>query len=295
MLVATGLVVTGLPDNTQKSRPRVDIGGTLMMIFATTTLILGFSGLGEPQNIGLGALGLVISLAAWAGFIKIETLAEAPILDPHIFTNRTFMTAAAAALLSFFGMLGIGAYSPIFVQEVMGVSPTISGSMLTPYSMLLAFLGIPAGFLLAKTKRYKWMYIIGYTVVTLAMFAMWQLTAQTPVWLYVLVTSGAGLGLGAIPTINTLVAQFAVPKRLLGVAIGAIYFFQMIGIAIAPAILGLVQNSAPDLEGGLKLVFLAGAIAMLIALILILTIPEISVDGNAAEKSVVVNIALFEG
>lgn len=278
MLAATGLVVVGLPDQTQKIKPKIDFGGTLVMLLAATSLSLGFSWLGAPQKFGLGLLLLVISAAAWIGFIKIETRVEAPILDPEIFLNRTFMTAAGAALLSFFGMLGIVAYSPIFVQEVMGISPTLSGSMLTPYTALVAFLGIPAGFLLARTRKYKWMYTMGYSVIALALFAMWQFTANTPAWVYIAVTSIAGLGLGAIPTLNTLVAQFAVPKRLLGVAVGAIFFFQMIGIAIAPAILGLVQNSAPDLESGLKLTFLAGALTMVIALLLILTIPEISME-----------------
>jgi hypothetical protein len=32
------------------------------------------------------------------------------------------------------------------VQNVMGISPTISGSMQTPYTMIVAFMGIPAGF-----------------------------------------------------------------------------------------------------------------------------------------------------
>jgi MFS family permease len=285
MLVATGLVAKGLPDNPQKIKPRIDIWGTLVMVAATTSLVIGFSWLGDPLKLGMGVTLLAISSAAWAGFIKIETRAEAPILDPQIFLNRTFMTAAAAGMLSFFGTLGIMAYSPIFVQEVMGVSPTVSGSMLTPYTTIVAFLGIPAGLILAKTQKYKWMYILGYTVVTIAMLGMWRLTADTPAWLYVLVTSMAGVGLGAFPTINTLVAQFAVPKRLLGVAVGAIFFFQMIGIAAAPAILGLVQNSANDLEGGLKLIFLAGAVAMGISLLLILTIPEIPLGTGISEES----------
>ena len=93
-----------------------------------------------------------------------------------------------------------------------------------------------------------------------------------------LVTSIAGISLGMLPTINAVVAQFAVPKELLGVAVGAIFFFQMIGIAVSPAILGFAQNSAPDLEGGLKLVFMVSAVALATALLLILTIPEISLD-----------------
>jgi len=285
MLAASSLVVFALPDTAEKVKPKIDILGTFVMIVATTTLIIGFSWLGTPDKLGMGATLLVISLAAWTGFIQIEKQAEAPILDPQVFLNRTFMTAAGAALLSFFGMLGIAAYSPIFVQSVMKINPTTSGSMLTPYTTLTAFLGIPAGFLLARTKKYKWMYNVGYAIVTIAMFAMWRFTANTPIWLYMLVTSIAGFGLGAIPTVNTLVAQFAVPRRLLGVAVGAIFFFQMVGIAVAPAILGLAQNSAPDLGSGLKLVFLVGAVSMMISLLLVSTIPEISVDTEMPDKN----------
>lgn len=285
MLVAAGLLAAGLPEPAQRARPKMDIWGMAVMIVATTTLILGVSWLGEEGKFGMGALLLVLSLAAWGGFLQIENRAQAPILDPQILANRTFMTAAGAGLLSFFGMVSIVAYSPIFVQDVMRVSPTISGSMLTPYTVLVSFLGIPVGFLLSKTRKYKGMYVIGYAVTTLALFALWRLTAQSPIWFYVLVTSAAGLGLGVLPTLNTLVAQFAVPKRLLGSAVGAIFFFQMVGIAVAPSLLGLLQRSAPTLEDGLKLVFLAGALALLVGLLIISTIPQISMEGETAETS----------
>jgi MFS family permease len=233
----------------------------------------------------MGTFLLLISLVAWTWFLRIEKRVEAPILDPHIFMNRTFMTAAGAIFLSYFGMLGIAAYGPIFVQTVMNVSPTVSGSMQTPFTMIVAFMGIPTGFVLARTRKYKGMYIIAYALAALALFVMWQFTALTPIWWYVLVTSLAGFGIGMLGTITTLVAQFAVPRRLLGAAVGAIFFFQMIGLVVAPSILGLAQNSATDLESGLKLVFLAGAVAMLIALLMILTIPEISMESDAHEKS----------
>ena len=285
MLVACGLVVAGLPENKQSIKPKMDVLGTIVMILATTTLFIGFSWLGAPDKLLMGLLLLLISLAAWIGFIQIENRAEAPILDPHIFTNRTFMTAAAAAFLSYFGMLGVVAYSPIFVQNVMKIDPTTSGSMLTPHTTIVAFLGIPVGFVLAKTRKYKLLYLIGYAIVSIALFTMWQITKTAPIWWYVLVTSLAGLGIGIIGTITTLVAQFAVPKRLLGVAVGAIFFFQMIGLVVAPSILGLIQNSAPNLESGLKLVFLAGALTMFISLLMILTIPEISMEPNTSEIS----------
>jgi hypothetical protein len=48
--------------------------------------------------------------------------------------------------MPFFELHGVMKYSPVFAQEVMGLSPAVSGSMLPPFSMLFAFMGVPAGF-----------------------------------------------------------------------------------------------------------------------------------------------------
>jgi len=53
----------------------------------------------------------------------------------------------------------------------------------------------------------------------------------------------AGVGLGALPPLNTLVVQTAVPQKLLGVAMGAFFFCLLIGVAISPAVLGSAMNS----------------------------------------------------
>jgi hypothetical protein len=73
-----------------------------------------------------------------------------------------------------------------------------------------------------------------------------------------MVATLAGLGLGAMPTMNTMVIQSAVPKRLLGVAMGASFFNLWMGVAISPAILGAAMNAtytetlAVSLPAGLK-------------------------------------------
>jgi MFS family permease len=284
VLIAGALVAAGIPGRKEKVEQKVDFLGIVVMVIASATLIIGVSWLGAPTRLALGIGLIVVSVIAWAGFIAVEKKAEAPILDPQVLFNRTFITAAGAGFMSFFGLLGVMIYSPIFAQGVMGASPAVSGSMLTPFSMLFAFMGVPAGFVLAKTKKYKWMFIAGYAILTVTMFIMWQFTAQTPIWLFVVATALVGFANGVMPTINTLVAQFAVPRRLLGVAIGAIFFVVMMGMAIAPAILGLAQNSAANLEAGLKLIFGVGALGMAVSLLMVLTIPEVSMDAEVADK-----------
>ena len=238
------LVIPGVPRPAARVAHKIDFLGSCLLAVAAAAMILAFSWAGavyswaSVQIIGL----LAVSVLFWILLFWVEGKVEEPMLDPQVFINRTFVTAALAGLLSYFGMLGITMYYPLFLQGVQGTSASQSGQIITPFGILMSFLGVPAGFLLARTKRCKCLYIAGYTVLAGATFGMVAFDAKTPVWLGVLVTALAGLGLGVIPTINTLVAQFAVPKRLLGAAVGAIFASVFMGGAIAPAILGSVMN-----------------------------------------------------
>jgi len=277
-------------------------------------------------------------------FFRAERQTEEPIVDPLVFRNRTFLTIVIATFLSFFGQMAMMMYFPMFLQGVQGVSTTVSGLMFTPYSVLMSFLGVFVGFILARSKRYKWMYILGLGIVTADMFAIVFLKAETPVFWSVVVCTVAGLGLGALPTVNTTVIQNVLPKRMLGVAMGASFFCMSMSIAISPPILDSAKNvtygktlnaSLPhelqgladdatmaairnqrvllsnpsmadlkarfdkmgpqgpalfdktvdairnSLESALRSVFWIGAITMLLAFLLISTIPEVSLDNES--------------
>jgi MFS family permease len=238
------LVPIGIPRPAKTLSHKFDVKGMLLVAVASSATILGFSYAGDKYAwLSVQIIGLLgVAALFWIWFIRAENEAEEPILDPQVFKNRTFLTVAFASLLSFFGQVGMLMYFPLFLQGVQGLSATLSGQIITPYSVLMAFIGVPTGFLLARTKRYKWMYVLGFAILTVDMFGIILFTVDTPIWFGFLATTIAGLGLGAIPTVNTVVVQNAVPKRLLGVAMGAIFFCILMGVAISPAILGSAMN-----------------------------------------------------
>ncbi len=348
-IISTILILGGVPAPARKAVHRIDYLGSCLLACASAAMIIGFSWAGTAYSwasaeiIGL----LATSILLWIVLFWTESKVEEPILDPQVLANRTFLTAAVAGFLSYFGMLGITMYYPLFLQGVQGTSASESGQIITPFGILMAFMGVPTGFLIARTKRYKWLLIVGYSILTCTTFGMVTFDVGTPVWLGVVVTALAGLGLGAIPTINTLVSQFAVPKRLLGAAVGAIFSFVFMGGAIAPAILGSAMNetyastlrsSLPaellqvadeatltsladprvllspqamkalesklkdietresalfdetvqairnSLEASLNMVFRIAAVTTLASFLLILTIPEVSMDAEVPDK-----------
>jgi MFS family permease len=242
--ISTVLVMTGVPSQQKRIERKIDYVGSFLLALTLAVMIVAFSWAGSTypwasiQIIGLLALSVIM----WVILLWVERNVEEPVLDPRVMTNRTFLTVAVSGLLSYFGMLSVTTYYPLFLQGVQGTSATLSGKVITPFGVIMGFMGVPTGFMIAKTKRYKWMLITGYTVLAAATFAMVIFDIGTPIWLGILVTSLSGLGLGAIPTINTLVSQFAVPKKLLGAAVGAIFAFVFMGNAIAPAILGSAMN-----------------------------------------------------
>jgi MFS family permease len=343
LIICFAMAMFGLSGRVQHAASKIDTRGALLAAVASSTMILGFSMAGTMYPwLSVQVLGLLaVSLVFWVLFIRAEASAQAPILDLEVLKNRSFITIASACLLSSFGMVGLTIYYPLLMQGVQGVTATSTGQIMTVGNVLMNFLGVPAGFLLARTKRYKWMFVIGYGLTLVIMSVLIFFNADTPIsWGFVAFTL-AGIGMGAIPTLNTLVAQYSVPQRLLGVAMGALYFSVMIGNALAPAILGSAMNmkynstlaaSLPaevsrmadqatmtslgnprvllnatameslrttlnktstegdlvlnqtvssirqSMESGLRIVFVLGAVAMLLTFLIICTVREVKID-----------------
>jgi MFS family permease len=237
-------VAYGMPALLQGAAHKIDWLGIILITVASATLVFGlsFAGTtypwGSQEVIGL----LAISAVSWAFFLRVESKADEPILDIELIRNRVFMTAAVSGFLSFFGMMGLQLYYPLFMQGIQGISAVKSGLVITPLGLVMSIVGIPVGFLLARTKSYKWMFITGYALVSLVMVGMMFFDKNTPIAFGFLATAISGLALGAMPTVNTIVSQAAVPRRLLGVTTSAIIFSVSMGMSIAPAILGSAMN-----------------------------------------------------
>jgi MFS family permease len=348
VIVLCLIVVYGMPPLVQGAARKIDFLGAILVTLAASAMILGLSFVGMPDPYGSkqvigGLLGAAVILGAL--FLKVESKAEEPFLHIDLFKNRAFMTASTAGFLSFFGMMSITMFFPILMQGVQNRTTMESGQIITPFGVLMSFIGVPTGFLLARTKRYKILFIAGYALVSVVMIGMIFFGENTSRFLGYTVATLAGLGLGVIPTINTLLIQAAVPRKLMGSAMAVLFFSISIGMATASAIQGSAMNvqyssslkanlpealksavnnketmdligdyrvllsqdalnnlhktidkisdEGPALttqtvlavrssaESGLKVVFLIAAITMVLAFLLILTIPVIPMDRPA--------------
>jgi MFS family permease len=241
-------VAIGLPAGFKSTSRKIDIWGCILMAAAYTATMLAFSFAGDKypwastQIITL----LLVSLILWSLFLWAETKIVEPILSPQVFQHRSFILVVVAAVFALFGQMALMMYFPMFLQGVQGISVMQSGQIITPYSLLILFCGVPIGFLLGKMKRFKWIYISAYVLLTVVIFGLVLFKPETPIAWSVVVSTLGGLGFGAIPVVNIIVVQLVVPRRLLGAATGALFFVIGMGAMIAPAVMGSAMNSSYD-------------------------------------------------
>jgi EmrB/QacA subfamily drug resistance transporter len=224
---------------------RIDyLGGILLAVATTATILVATWGGSEYSWGSVKIIGLiVVAVVAAVAFLLTERRAAEPILPLHVFRNRNFSVTMALTFLLGLALFGAMTFLPLYQQTVQGASATVSGLMLTPMMVGSTITSIVAGQLVTRTGRYKAFPIIGGGLMTVAMFLMTHLGANTA-----RVTSGIfyvvlGLGLGFMMQMVSLVAQNSVELKDMGVASSARMFFQQIGGSLGVAAFGAIFAS----------------------------------------------------
>jgi EmrB/QacA subfamily drug resistance transporter len=248
---AVALVVTSIVLDIpfHKRDHKVDYTGAGVLVAATSALLLALSlggkahhsgyAWGSPQIVGLFAIG-----AALAGFfVWWEMHAAEPILPMRLFRNRVFTVANAVGFILGFTMFGAIVYLPLYLQEVRGASPTMSGLELLPLMVGVLTSSIGSGRIITKIGRYKMFPIIGLVLVAIGFFLMGLVKAHTGY----LPLAGAmlvvGLGMGCIMQVLVLAIQNALPYSDLGVGTSSNTFFRSMGSAIGVAVFGAMVTN----------------------------------------------------
>lgn len=230
---------------------RVDFAGALLASAATICLLLGLSwgsdstyAWSSPQIVGvLVAAGILYIL-----FFIVERFAVEPLLPLHLFRIQVFAADTGVGLFMGMILLPLVIYLPLYLQGVLGESATNSGEVITPLTISLVIGSAFSGFLIAKLGRYQGATVFGVVLLSLGTFLMSRMDASTTV----LAASGfmivAGLGMGMFFPVQTLAAQNAVPRKMMGVGTGVITYVRALGQTLGVAIVGTVVNNTISSE-----------------------------------------------
>lgn len=175
--------------------------------------------------------------AALAVFVLVERRSAHPMLDLALFRDRSFTAVMVGAFALAGTAFGVLAYTSLWLQTLLGLSPVRGGLVLIPLA-LAAFVASALGGRLLHGAPYR--LVIGGGLVLIGAGALAQAVldadsgwASLTVGLVV-----AGLGVGLVNPAIAGAALASVPPRRAGMAGGAVNTFRQLGYALAVAVFG---------------------------------------------------------
>jgi len=127
------------PDVAAAVRTRVDVPGVVASsatLFALTYALIEGSGKGWTSAPILAAFA--VSALAATVFVTVERRAAEPMVDVALFAERVFAGGVLAIVMWGFGLFGIYFFTSLYLQNVLGFSPTEAGAAFVPMALLMA-------------------------------------------------------------------------------------------------------------------------------------------------------------
>ena len=220
---------------------RIDWLGALLVVAGVSLFLTGVQDLGEHGRLttaaavyGIAGIVLTVAFGWW------ETRAAEPLVPLRLFRNDVFSVSTTLGFIVGVVMFGALIFLPPYIQEVKGVSPTLSGLRLLPLMVGMLGTSIWSGRMVTKHGRYK-AYVVAGTALLVAGTALLLLVrVSTSMLALSAILLVLGLGMGLFLQITVLAVQNALPLSELGVGTAAVTFFRTLGGAVGTAILGAV-------------------------------------------------------
>jgi EmrB/QacA subfamily drug resistance transporter len=222
---------------------RLDAPGLLtsgIALFALTYALIEANtfGWGSTRIVGL----LVVAAVFFAAFILLELHQRIPMLDLSLFKNSTFAAANGVMLLVGLAMFGVFFFISLFVQGVLGYSPTRAGATFLPMTVMIILVAPQAGRLSDKLGP-RWLITTGQALLAVSLFLFSRLDGSSVFWnlLPALVIGGLGMALSMAPL--TSAAMGSIPMDKAGVGSAVINSMRQVGGSIGLALMGAIIAS----------------------------------------------------
>ena len=239
-----------LHERRHHARQRFDPAGAALLALAMGSLTLGLSfghewGWTSPRLI----LTVSVGAAALLALLLVERRVSAPVLDPALLRNRTFLLANTSYVLAMLALFAVSFLLPFYFEQLRGFSTQRSGLLLTPLSLTLAIVA-PISGSLADRLGSRWLAALGLAIACLGLVMLSRLTATSSMGHVVASLVVTGLGQGMFLSPNTRAIMTSVPAAEQGLASGVFATGRVVGQSLSVALSGAVFSSLGGAAAG---------------------------------------------
>ena len=211
-------VIKILPFKKKASDFTIDVKGSILFMISITLL---FTSINFGQSLGYTnmfiVISFIISLILFAIFIRVEKNSDNPMLDIKIFKNRLFSLSIFCGFTSFISIGAVNIILPFYYQDVLSLSPSSAGLMMTVSPIILAVVAPLSGYLSDKMGSEK-ISALGLSILSIGIISLVLFNVNTPLIVVGILVGLLSLGSGIFQSPNNSLIMSTVEKNELGIA-----------------------------------------------------------------------------
>lgn len=227
---------------------RLDVAGLItstVTLFSLTYALIDGEDKGWTSPLILGAFALAAVAAAL--FVLIESRTAHPMVDMRLFRSRVYAGGTVTMMLWAFGVFGIYFFTSIYLQTILGFSPTKAGLAFVPMALCMALFAGLAG-PVSRVLRPHQTVALGMAVMAVGLYLFGTLGASATFASLMpgFLIFGAGAGLMNVPLTNAVMHSMSPEQSGVGSALlnASREVAGLLGITIIGAVLRTAQGSA---------------------------------------------------
>ncbi len=230
-------------DHWLKKTSRIDFGGAITLITATSALLVGldFGSNGawsSPLTIGL----ICAAAPLFAAFFYIEHTVSHPFAPFRLIFSKRCAPPLISNFFAFGGYMAMIFYVPLYFQAVSGLNSAQAGMRLIPGVLGTVTGSVGAGYLMQKTGKYYWLTVTGYSMMVagqIGIMVFSGIVATSMVGIILSLTcTGFGGGIAVTTTLIALIANVEPGDQAIITACS--YLFRSLGSAVGVSLAATV-------------------------------------------------------
>ena len=227
---------------------RLDVPGMVtssVALFALTYALIEGHDKGWTSGLILGAFTLAaITMAA---FVVVEARTQHPMVDLNLLRSRVFGGGTVTMMLWAFGIFGIYFFTSIYLQDILGFSPTKAGLAFVPMALCLAAAASVAGPIYTRLGAHRTVAGgMAMMAVGLYLFSVLGADATFASLMPGFLLFGAGAGLMQVPLTNSVL--HGQPPERSGVASALLNATREVAGLFGITVIGAILRSRQSVE-----------------------------------------------
>jgi MFS family permease len=270
---------------------RLDFLGAALIVLASLAFMLALNLAGVRYAwTSLPILSLFAAAVLLGGLFVLRLIsAPEPLIPLSILRNPIVRWAILANACGWGAIIGLNVLLPIYLQAIIGLSPTQAGLSLMAFLIAMNSSAGLAGQVLGRVRHYKRlpMIMLALGIASVTALGLYADTLTPLTFELLLIAIGAGFG--PLPSFTAVAMQNVVPRHQFGISIGTMNFSRNLYATILIAVFGAIvlagapagdtlrsalTSSADVGAQGFGRVFFVAAASFSIALLAIVLIEE---------------------